>query len=78
MENNIKEIKCKDCVFYSGVQCHGHGDYWAECNLLNDLRKLFSKLFNIYQYDLERKGSSSCWDNVIDENSNCMFFKVKE
>lgn len=22
---------CKNCHYYTGIQCHGHGDYWGEC-----------------------------------------------
>ena len=29
MANSIK--KCKGCKYYTGIQCHGHGDYWGEC-----------------------------------------------
>ena len=23
--------KCKNCPHYTGVFCHGHGEYWGEC-----------------------------------------------
>lgn len=30
-------MKCKECMYYSGVQCHGHGDFWGTCQLLINL-----------------------------------------
>ena len=26
--------KCENCKFYTGVQCHGHGDFWGNCTLI--------------------------------------------
>lgn len=78
MEKNKKELKCKNCIYYTGITCHGHGDYWGECGLLINMRKLFSKIFNVYEYDIKRKGSNSCWDNILDDNSKCMFFEIEE
>lgn len=27
-----KKMKtCKNCVHYTSIQCHGHGEYWGEC-----------------------------------------------
>ena len=23
--------KCKNCKYYTGITCHGHGDFWGEC-----------------------------------------------
>lgn len=30
-------MKCKECMYYTGVQCHGHGEFWGSCQLLNNL-----------------------------------------
>lgn len=78
MKKVERKIMCKDCIYYSGIICHGHGEYWAECNLLNNMRKTLAKMNNAYQYDLERIGAESCWDNVLGDNSTCMFFVIKE
>lgn len=29
MKNKIKT--CSNCHFFTGIQCHGHGEYWGEC-----------------------------------------------
>lgn len=40
-------MNCKNCVYYTGVKCHGHGDFWGNCNvidkLLNQLEKVIDK-----------------------------------
>ena len=28
-------MKCKRCVYFTGVQCHGHGEFWGDCLLLH-------------------------------------------
>ena len=43
----MSKLKCKDCIYYTGIQCHGHGDYWGECNLLENTRLMFSKIFGV-------------------------------
>lgn len=30
-------MECKNCRYFSGIKCHGHGEFWGECRLLNDL-----------------------------------------
>ena len=72
------EINCKDCIFYSGIQCHGHGEFWGECNLYEQVRSILAKLNNVYRYDVVRKNELSVWDNALSDKSTCLFFEIKE
>lgn len=55
--------KCKDCSFYSGVKCHGHGDFWGNCNLL----KLVSSLDSYI--------STITYKAIVYDESTCLFQK---
>ena len=37
IEITNKYKKCENCIFYTGVQCHGHGDFWGTCNLIEKI-----------------------------------------
>ena len=37
-------LHCKDCPFYSGIQCHGHGEFWGDCQLLHNWYKIVQKV----------------------------------
>lgn len=71
-----KKILCKDCPFYSGVQCHGHGDYWAECNFLLANAKSFKRIFNLDVLETIVPKGKDCWAFVVDENSECKVFDI--
>lgn len=38
-------MKCKNCKHFTGVKCHGHGEYWGSCKLIDSL---FGKYQNVY------------------------------
>lgn len=35
MEDKKDCIKCENCRYFTGVKCHGHGEYWGNCMLLD-------------------------------------------
>ena len=35
-----KDIKCENCTYYTGTQCHGHGEYYGSCKLAEKIKKL--------------------------------------
>lgn len=39
MKDKQYQLKCGQCPFYTGLECHGHGDFWGECDLLNQFHK---------------------------------------
>lgn len=41
-------MKCKDCPNFSGIQCHGHGDFWGTCHLYNSITKFIVKNNNAW------------------------------
>lgn len=55
------ERKCKDCSFYSGVICHGHGEFWGNCKLL----KLVSCLDSYI--------STITYKAIVYDESTCLF-----
>lgn len=57
--------KCKDCPFYSGVECHGHGDFWGECSLAWSVLKKF-KAFDV---DVD------IWTSICYDDTECKFSK---
>ena len=59
-------MKCKDCKFYTGIQCHGHGDYWGHCTINYDKNDLWN---NVCYDNTECK----CEDKRI--NKDLMFNK---
>lgn len=83
IELTNKYKKCKNCIFYTGVQCHGHGDFWGTCNLIEKIISEYEEEIDKYndkQKNLENKilyYHSICYDET-----NCMFekfiYKLKE
>lgn len=76
MSNNL--LNCKNCPFYSGVQCHGHGEYWSSCNAVNQLRLILSKSFDVSKYDIRLKGLSSTWSECLNDDSICILFYIED
>lgn len=81
-------MKCKNCKYYTGVQCHGHGDYWGDCKLIESLYSRFDK--SIYKKDheledvLSRLGYKeyfidkvifSLFSYICYDDTDCMFKK---
>lgn len=56
-------MKCKECVFYSGIKCHGQGEFWGECRLIEDFIK-----FNNIEYD-----EYDVWSGIRFDDSKCIF-----
>lgn len=73
----MNKIKCKECPYYSGIQCHGHGEYWAQCNLLIEQSKIFKKLFCKEILETIVPKNSDCWGYVVKENQECKIFEIK-
>lgn len=59
------ETTCRECIYNTGIQCHGHGDYWAECSLYKKLRDQYKNCFN-RKYDEY---------NIISDESKCIVYK---
>ena len=52
-------MNCKNCIFFSGIECHGHGDFWGECTLL----KLFIKCNKLTYRDYDAR-STVCYEET--------------
>lgn len=59
-------MKCSDCVFYSGIQCHGHGDFWGSCGLIDLF--VHSNHLDYHDYDV--------WSDVCDDDDDCKFSEL--
>lgn len=71
------QMKCINCPHYSGVQCHGHGDYWAECELINQLEKIHKNILSYKGHDVVFNKNS--FQSVIaNENSTCKIMQYEE
>ena len=64
-------MKCKDCMYYSGKQIHGHGEYFARCQLYDNLKKYASKVDNNSYLIYKIKHYKTSWDDVVNENDDC-------
>ena len=73
----MKEIKCKNCPYYSGIQCHGHGEYWASCTLIESLRNTLAAITKTYKYDIKLKKYETVWVEALDENSTCILMEIE-
>lgn len=70
-------IKCKDCPYRTEIQCQGHGDYWAECTLIKNTKKILAKILKVSEYDI-RLRADSIWAEAITEESTCRLFEVNK
>lgn len=65
---------CLNCVFNTGVQCHGHGDFWATCNLIlffaKNKIKINNELFDYYD-SIIKSNQKNC---ILDYNDILTFF----
>lgn len=67
----MKHKTCKNCLYYTGVRCHGHGEYWGECQLLCQLYNELEKTFdNWLDSDLD------CWKLVCYDDTICKFYEI--
>lgn len=69
-------MKCKDCIYYSGIQCQGHGDYFGRCQLYDALIKYTSKVENKSIYDYKVKHYTNSWDDVVYDNTDCSIIEL--
>ena len=60
-------MKCKDCIYCTGTQCYGHGEYWATC-------KLIESIYN----QLKGRKSISITECICDEDDKCKILKAIE
>lgn len=69
----MKTFKCKQCIYFSGVETKGHGECYGDCLLL----ETFKKFVDCYLPE-----NSPCWcrysdkiSGMLDEESECILFK---
>lgn len=63
--------KCKNCIYYSGIQCHGHGDYWGTCYaLMTRYKDLKNSYDSFIDCDLD-VFKCICYDDTI-----CKFYEI--
>lgn len=61
-------MKCKNCIYFSGIECHGHGDFWGSCNYLNQLFKYIKKVTNCDYISTGLK-------DIVYDNTDCIILK---
>lgn len=72
-----RKIKCKDCPYYTGSKCHGHGEYYGECLLFKVLKPAFSNLVSKEEYYYLVPKGGDLWSTAIfNEGQECMFFEL--
>lgn len=74
----MKELKCKDCPYYTGIKCHGHGEFWATCSYIDSLRKILSNINKVYEYDLKLKRYDSVWFESLNDESTCLILEISK
>lgn len=67
MTVNEIHLTCKDCPYYSGTHCHGHGEYYGECLLLKPVYRLIK--------DVNIEDRIHPLDYWLDDDSICIFIK---
>lgn len=60
-------IHCLDCPFYSGVQCHGHGEYWGHCSKIEEAYKILEMRIDDDHY------ITSGMRDICFDDSECKF-----
>lgn len=82
----MKRKTCKNCKYYTGVECHGHGDFWGSCKLLLKIYNQLEKTYDDWlDCDLDIT-KAICYDDTIcifylflkDESYGGKFVYVKE
>lgn len=68
-----KFITCGNCPYFTGVQCHGHGEFWGECSLLEFLIRYFKLQYKGTFYDIQVKKSLFYKLGYLGECSHCAF-----
>ena len=63
-----KDIKCKECIYYTGVQCHGHGEYWGSC-------KVASQIYKMLEIITDKHLTTDKLPEYLNDESICPFVK---
>lgn len=61
-------MKCKDCIYYTGVKCHGHGEYWGNCDILESLLRYVKKVTNCDYI-------STGFNDIVYDDTECLILK---
>lgn len=65
----INKLVCINCKHYTGIECHGHGEFWGSCKLLLKMYNQLEKTYNDWlDCDLDIN-ISICFDDTI-----CKFY----
>lgn len=64
-------IKCKQCIYFSGVHTVGHGECYGSCNLLGQLMKYIE----CYNEVLYVKYSDKVKNTYLYDDSNCILIE---
>ena len=67
----MKRLTCEECPFYTDIQCHGHGEFWGECILINQAYKNLEKRCG------KSRHISVGFRNVCYDDTECLFIKYK-
>lgn len=63
-----KDIKCKECIYYSGVHCKGHGEYYGSC-------KITSQIYKMLEIAMDMDLSTDKLPEYLNDDSICPFVK---
>ena len=58
-------MKCKECIYFEEPTCHGHGEYWGYCKIIEKLLKHYDKEIENYNNELEKRLKGFFDDNEI-------------
>ena len=67
----MEKMTCKDCLYYSGIQCHGHGEFWGECNIFSHI---YNFLEDYHKYYLD--SDLDPWICVCYDDTICKFYEL--
>lgn len=77
VKDKSKKIICKNCPYYTGIVCHGLGDFWGECTLIRDTPKILSRFVGVSQFDIYYKGDNYCpYNSICYDDTECHLFEV--
>lgn len=67
----MKYKTCKNCKHYTGVECHGQGEFWGSCKLLLNIYNQLEKTYDDWlDSDLDII-KCICYDDTI-----CKFYEI--
>lgn len=65
IENNFK---CKECMYFTGVQCHGHGEFWGSCKLIDEFIQYFD-------FTHDKHHLSCLYNDIVFDDTECIIIK---